>query len=512
MGKSASTTRQASLVPARGACVRDRRRAATIVATGNEAGKMLFQYLLLVLLVLVIVQLKKIRKNFMDVHRLIKVSSPDIPVIGHSYKFIGTNEDIADPVSATVVLKSCLDKRPISLLARHLVGNGSVFGDEEIWRLRRKIFMPIFAPKYYEEFVHVFERNNKIMIEELASVVNKGDFSIWGYFSSYAFDSALEMTFGENINAQKNGSHPFLEAFQDYFKNVAARICQPWLYSNAVYSLLPVAARQSSNKKIIWDYVETLIHKKKTAFNKEKLQDEANNYGEREQRTFLELLVESSRGAGGYSAAELREETLVLALAAADTSAAAACFAAVLLAHCPRAQRRLRQEVEELLGDSKRSVSVGDLAQLKYLDAVVKEFLRLYPPVPVTVRQCNTDLQLPSGITLPEGCQVICNIWGIHRNPHCWGADADEFRPERFLSATPQQLAAFMPFSHGPRNCAGARLAMASLKLSVAELTRRYQLAPAASYEYSKLKPLRVTFDIVLKHVHNFEVQLQNRC
>nr|XP_034830101.1 cytochrome P450 4C1-like [Maniola hyperantus] len=466
---------------------------------------------LLVLLVLLVVVLAKTRsKKLLDLHRQIKVDFPYIPVIGHAYKFIGNNEAISDPVTASVVLKNFSDKWPITVPMRHLIGNGSVFGE-------------VFNSKYCDYFVKIFERNNKTLMEKLTAVVDKGDFSTWEYFSAYTLESAFEMTFGENLKVQKNPNHPFAVAFQDYFKNGAARVCQPWLYCNVLYELLPVGAKQNRNKKVIWDCVEDLIKKKKM-LSKEPLENTIGHDTKDTQggqfKSFLDLLIEFSGGEAGYTDTELREETLVLILAATDSTATALCLATVLLANHPEVQDKVFQEIKEVLGDSERSLD--NLAKLKYLDAVVKETMRLYPPAPVTIRRCDKDLELhksnmyllqmtASGLVLNEGCYFLLNIWGVHRNPGCWGADADEFKPERFLSATPDQLAAFMPFGHGPRSCTGLHLALTSIKYSLVELTRRYRVTPASSYEYSQQKPLRVTFDIMLKHVHQFKVQLENR-
>ncbi|XP_023946523.2 cytochrome P450 4C1 [Bicyclus anynana] len=421
---------------------------------------------------------------------------------------------ISDPVSASVVLRSSFDKWPITHFMRHLLGNGAVFGDEEIWRLRRKILNPIFSSKYHDNYVQVFERNNKIFMQELARAAGKGDFSMWGYFSSYAMDSAFDMSFGENLNAQRHPNHPFAVAFLDYFEECGVRICQPWLFSAAVYDLLPAGARQERRRRLMWDVVENLIHKKKQESKKRNEQNVVHvntNIRSGEFKSFLDLLIEYSGGDAGYTDTELREELLMIILGATDTSATSACFAAVLLANHPPVQDKVYEEIQNMLGGSERPVSLADLASLKYLDAVVREAMRLYPPVPVFLRRCTKAVDLPSDITLPEGCEVMLNIWGIHRNPRHWGADADEFRPERFLSADAHQLAAFMPFGHGPRSCTGMRLALASLKLSLAEITRRYRLLPAAGYRYSAAEPLRVSFELLLKHVHDFKVQLEHR-
>lgn len=70
---------------------------------------------------------------------------------------------------------------------------------EEIWRLRRKILTRIFAPKYYNNFVQVLEGNITALMTRLAAAVDRGDVSMWNYFSSFSLDSALGMNFNKNV-------------------------------------------------------------------------------------------------------------------------------------------------------------------------------------------------------------------------------------------------------------------------------------------------------------------------
>ncbi|KOB67530.1 Cytochrome P450 [Operophtera brumata] len=152
-------------------------------------------------------------------------------------------------------------------------------------------------------------------------------------------------------------------------------------------------------------------------------------------KTFLELLIESTGGERGYSDLELQEETLVLV-----------------------------------------PVTVEDLPRLKYLDAVIRETLRLYPSVPIIVRKVTKDLTLPSGITFVKDCGMLINIWAIHRNPKYWGY----------------------------------QYAMMSMKTAVSTLVRRYRLHNTADLKQANA-PLRVKFDVMMKHVDNFELQLEAR-
>ncbi|XP_050342341.1 cytochrome P450 4C1-like [Nymphalis io] len=210
-----------------------------------------------------------------------------------------------------------------------------------------------------------------------------------------------------------------------------------------------------------------------------------------------------------YTLEELREETLVLLLAGTDTSAVGICTTILMLSQHTDVQERVYKEIQEVIGDSDKPLQLKDLNELKYLKAVINETLRLYPPVPFILRYCKDDLKLPTSLILPEGSNVIISIWGIHRNFEHWGEDANDFNPDRFMSGKIPN--AFMPFSNGPRNCIGSQYAMLSITTTLATLLRQYRFTPATNFTYDKNNPLRLSFDLMMKHVDGFSVQVESR-
>lgn len=120
----------------------------------------------------------------------------------------------------------------------------------------------------------------------------------------------------------------------------------------------------------------------------------------------------------------------------------------------------------QLFGDSTQPLSLNELNDLKYMEMVVKESLRLYPSAPFIARVLDDDLMTKQGYLLPKGVIVNIHLYDIHRNPKYW-PDPDKFDPERFL---PENCAnrhpySFVPFSAGPRNCVGKFLSIGPSKL-----------------------------------------------
>ncbi|XP_026729818.1 cytochrome P450 4d8-like [Trichoplusia ni] len=506
---------------------------------------MLIQIILVFIVVWMCV-LRYQKRNMVELsHKLPMTKYRPLPLIGHAYIFFGSDEDrmemfqklgreaiandegivsvwqgqklyvvSADVKIAELILKSCLEKDDALKCLQMLTGNGSVFAPVKIWRPRRKVLAPTFSPKNLAQFVEIFSRQSSIMAEQLQSAAGTGAFSIWNYITTYTMDSVCESTLGVAVNSQKQIEQPFLKRFELHTQLDSARLVQPWFHSEAVYKITPTYKKHAKCRDYICEFVDQIIKKKRQSLADEKEamveSDQDLKQDKEGLKTFLELLIETSGGNRGYTNIELREETLVLVLAGTDTSAVGAAFTSVLLSRHPDIQAKVYQELQEVFGDSDRPIVADDLPRLKYLDAVIRETLRLYPSVPIIARKIDKEVTLPSGVTLVKGCGAVIHIWAVHRNPRYWGEDAEEFRPERFLDSTLKYPAAFMAFSHGPRACIGYQYAMMSMKTAMAALLRQYRILPATD-TYDMDKPLRLKFDVMMRDVHHFTVQLEPR-
>ncbi|XP_050342350.1 cytochrome P450 4c3-like [Nymphalis io] len=406
-----------------------------------------------------------------------------------------------------MVLKSTLHKNSAYDFTKLQLGNGSIFAPVDIWHRRRKILVPSFAPKYVNKFIAVFEAQDKTLVEQLKSKVGKGNFSCWDFIASYALDSVCETVFGMNVEMQRQPEHPLFNAFNEFLKSFVPRIFKPWVYSDAIYKLTATYSRQEQMKEIIYEFINDLIYKKKAQI-RERNGNEAGTNNDpihtNQLKSSVEFLINAS-----FTHEELREEALVLLLAGTDTSAAGISTTILLLSQHTDIQERVYREIQEVIGDLNNPLQLKDLLKLKYTKAVINETLRLYPPVPFIVRDCIEDIILPSGITLPKDTIAVINIWGIHHNPQHWGEDVNDFNPDRFMSG--QIPKAFMPFSHGLRNCIGQQYAMLSLTTTLVTLLRNYRFTPATNLTYDKNNPLRISFDVTLKHVDNYTIQIENR-
>lgn len=171
----------------------------------------------------------------------------------------------------------------------------------------------------------------------------------------------------------------------------------------------------------------------------------------------------------------VRDEVMTIFLAGHDTTAAALVWIWVLLGTHPQVESRLHAELSCSVGD--RRPQVDDLERLPYTAMVVKETLRLYPPIGRIGRRPRQEVQLGS-LVLPKGAAVFLSPFVTQRDPR-WFVDPDEFRPERWTEPAPDRPRfAWFPFGAGPRSCVGEHFAIGVLTLAVATLAQQWRLVP----------------------------------
>ena len=171
---------------------------------------------------------------------------------------------------------------------------------------------------------------------------------------------------------------------------------------------------------------------------------------------------------------ELRDEMITLLLAGHETSATSLCWVFHRVLRRPDVLARLRDELARVVGAG--PLEAHHVPQLEYLDATIKETLRLNPIIPIVARRLRRPLRF-GGRELPAGVIVAPCIYLTHRNPGAW-PDPERFDPERFVGQRTSPYA-FFPFGGGVRRCLGMAFALYEMKIVVAEVLRRVVLRAA---------------------------------
>ena len=175
-----------------------------------------------------------------------------------------------------------------------------------------------------------------------------------------------------------------------------------------------------------------------------------------------------------FTPAEMVDQVAIFFLAGHETSASALAWALYLLATHPEAQARVAAEAAALPANP----GFSDLSKLGFTRDVFREALRLYPPVPMMVREA-VQAERFRDREVPRGAQIVLSPWHLHRQTRLWD-DPDGFDPARWQTPAGRASArdAYLPFSAGPRVCPGAGFAMAEGVLLMSAIVGAFRLSP----------------------------------
>ncbi|CAG8740164.1 9828_t:CDS:2, partial [Racocetra persica] len=151
-------------------------------------------------------------------------------------------------------------------------------------------------------------------------------------------------------------------------------------------------------------------------------------------------------------------------------------------------QSRLRKEVLDAFTDPNHFPTFDEIEHLKYLDCVLKESLRIVPPVPGLIRY-NLKDEILNGYFIPKNTLMMIPIHTIHHDPLIWGDDADWFNPSRWLDPEIKSKVSssnFLPFSAGSKNCLGMKMANLELKIIVSIIIRNLEFRLVDGFTFSK--------------------------
>ena len=217
----------------------------------------------------------------------------------------------------------------------------------------------------------------------------------------------------------------------------------------------------------------------------------------------LSMLMSAERGeepGQKLSEKQIHDHIVTFLAAGHETTAIALTWTFYLLSQHPQVRIKLQNEIRSLLAG--REPTLEDLTKLPYLDWVLNESMRLYPPAWMQMRFVAKESEL-DGVRLPVGTIVILSQWVIHRRPDIW-QDAEVFKPERWDPANAQQIppGAYFPFGGGPRTCIGMPLAQLEARLILASILQHYTPQPTPGYR------LRPQPTITLRPKHHLQVTL----
>ncbi|KAF4526740.1 hypothetical protein B566_EDAN015310, partial [Ephemera danica] len=325
--------------------------------------------------------------------------------------------------------------------------------DGSKWHSRRKLLTPTFHFSILEEYIPVFCDRTRSLIEKLRVAANNNPD-------------------GFNIG-------PFItDCAMDHF--VSHRIKRPWLLPDWIFRLTPMGREFYKSIKILQDFTVKVIRKRRAEMEQAKssklndvTSEEYDEIGRKRRISFLDLLLKVHENDSNFTELDIRSEVDTFMAAGHHTTAHAISWVFHYLSIYPEIQERCYEELEEIFCGSDRDPILSDLSKMKFLERVIKESMRVKPPVWFVGRK----LEKNGYDEFPANTVIHVNIYGIHHNPDVY-PDPEKFDPDRFLpeNCVGRHPYAYIPFSAGPRNCIGQRFAMLEMKEVISAVLRHFRI------------------------------------
>ena len=372
------------------------------------------------------------------------------------------------PELVDLVLKDRPDDFPKSDRVREgltpLLGNSVFVTNGAVWKRQRRIIDPAFEGGRLRDTYPAMWAAGQAAVARLAPLADGAPVEIEAETSHAAADVIFRTLF--SIPIEHETASQVFTAFRDHQRT------QPVVNLGALLPLprwFPRLHRRATHRTA--RHIRTLIMELTSARMAQIRADEAPD----DLATKIMTTADPETGET-FSTEEMVDQVAIFFLAGHETSASALAWALYLLAIHPEWQDRVAQEAE-VLGDD---IGFSDLSRLRVSRDVFRETLRLYPPVPMMVREASCPERFRDR-DVPKGAQIVLSPWHLHRHERLWD-NPDGFDPARYGTENGKTCLrqAYMPFSTGQRVCPGAGFAMIEgpLLLSMLVLAYRFELVP----------------------------------
>ncbi|HEX7665280.1 MAG TPA: cytochrome P450 [Polyangiaceae bacterium] len=406
------------------------------------------------------------------------VENPPLQMLEHRHTWgqamgfrIGSRQMVllADPALIGEVL---LDKEDVFIKDRvtrglqSFLGQGLLTSEGALWKKQRKLIAPRLTKKHISTYADTMTRCAKTYADGLRDGAVE---DVHGAMTRVTLEIVTETLFGTTLGTGHDEVGHAIDELMQNFEEVVHSWRQ--LFPDWV----PFKARRRSaiTAKAIDRAVFAVIAKKRA---EKKLGDD-----------LLSRLLEAQDDEGAKMGdVQLRDEAVTMFVAGHETTANALGFTLMLLGDHPEVDARAYEEVARVLGE--KDAKAEHVPQLTYLDAVMKESMRLYPPAHIIGRESTRTVKIGPWV-IPPRTTILMSPWALHHDATFW-PDPLAFRPSRWLDGSAEKAPknAYLPFGGGPRVCIGNHFATMESILVLATVLQKARFERAHVDEV-KLQP-----------------------
>ncbi|XP_017864588.1 PREDICTED: probable cytochrome P450 9h1 [Drosophila arizonae] len=353
------------------------------------------------------------------------------------------------------------------------------------WRDMRNILTPTFTGIKMRAMYDLINACSEVGVayieDQLKSANGNGiELEMKDYFTRFTNDVIASAAFGIKVNSFEEQKNKFFQLGQSVTTITAATMLKALLFT-FMPKLMKSLGLSILDEKMI-NYFRSLV------FDAIKFREKNSII----RPDMIHLLMEAQRKVNEseesnkkFTDDDLLAQCLLFFFAGFETVSTCLCFVTYELCMNPTVQQQLYEEIldveQQLQG---KPLDYDSLMHMKYMDMVVSEALRKWPPAPQTDRACNADIDLRDEnneivVSLKKGDRIFIPIVGLHYDPEYF-PEPKEFRPERFAEQNKEDIKPFtyMPFGVGPRSCIGNRMALMEVKSIIYHQLLKFELLP----------------------------------
>lgn len=388
----------------------------------------------------------------------------------------------------------------MNTIFREAMGGGIFAVDGDQWYQQRKIMSRLFTMRAFRDTIVSCVLKYTLVLGRVldrAAAAPEVPLDLGDTLHRYAFDVFTDVAFGLQENSLETGDRrEFFDATSNLGRAIESRFHQPdWLWqlkrALGVGEERVLAASVAAIDEIVYRVIDENLQRKNDVLHQPHERAE-----KRSTKDIVSLFIEHSDSlqeasdAGSRTKMDpklLRDLCASILLAGKDTTTNTMSWMVIMLNRAPHTEATIREELREVLpqlfSDPSFVPSMDEVEQLVYLEAVLRESLRLNPVVPLNAKEANRDTMLCDGTVIKEGTRIYIPSYALGRMTSVWGPDAAEFRPERWIEVDEstgkrhiRSVSAFQfpAFHAGPRICLGMRFALVEIKIAMAFMLSKY--------------------------------------
>ena len=324
-----------------------------------------------------------------------------------------------------------------------LTGNGLIVSDGDFWKEQRQMIQPAFHRKVIEGLTGLIIESNKELVQKWRAHQDSGQkIDLYKEMSTVTLNIVLTAIFSEDRHMLTEG--PGENIFDLLTRETERNLIFAQRFRALGKRMMEIISKRRKEGRVCHDFAGMMME------------------------------ARSKRTGQPMKDKQLLDEIRTLIIAGHETTALTLTWTWYLLSQNPEVTEKLFDELNKVLQNSEPEFS--DLDQLPYMESVIQETLRLYPPAWLIPRR-NLNADRVGPYIIPAGSDIFISPYFLQRDPNVWN-QPNEFKPERFMPSNPQDhhKLSNIPFSAGPRKCIGDHFSMIEMKIHLALLVKEYKL------------------------------------